>query len=110
VTLFRKGRGRPDETLNSQETPANSSSSLHDKVIFQFIVYYEPSPNKLQGTPNAVDLAMDLLLSRPTNAGENHLITNLKPRISASATFTTKKTKFAPGDCFSAQICLIYTE
>ena len=43
---------------------------------------------------------MDLLLSRPTNAGENHLITNLKPRISANTTFTTKKLKFAPEYCF----------
>jgi len=48
MTLFKKSRGRQDETLNSQEIPANSSSSLRDKVIFQFIVYYyEPSPNKL---------------------------------------------------------------
>jgi len=96
-----KCRGRPDETLNSQEIPANSSSSLQDKVIFQFIVYYyEPFPNKLKGTPNAVDRAMDLLLSRPKNTDENHLITTLKPRISANTTFTTKKLKCAPEDCF----------
>jgi len=75
VTLFKKSRGRRDETLNSQEILANSSSSLHDKVIFQFIVYhYEPSSDKLKGTPSAVDQAMDLLLSRPTNTGDNHLI------------------------------------
>jgi len=79
--------------LNSQEIPANSSSSLHDKVIFQFILcYYEPSPNKLKATPNDVDLAMDLLLSRPINTGENQPITNLKQRISSTTTFTTKKT------------------
>jgi len=66
VTLFKKSRGRRDKTLNSQEIPANSSSSLHEKVIFQFIVYYyKPSPNKLKGTPNTVDQGMDLLLSRP---------------------------------------------
>jgi len=43
---------------------------------------------------------MDLLLARPTNAGKNHLITNLKPRISANTTFTTKKLKYAPEDFF----------
>jgi len=92
VTLFKKSRGRRDETLNSQEIPSNSSTSLHDKVIFQsFVYYYESSSNKLKGTPNAVDQAMDLLLTRPTNTGENHLVTNLKSRISANTTFTTKK-------------------
>ena len=35
---------------------------------------------------------------------------NLKPRISANTTFATENLKFAPEDCFSAQICLIYTE
>jgi len=71
MILFTKSRGRQDETLNPQEMPTNSSSNLHDKVIFQFIeYYYEPSPNKLKGTPNAVDQAMDLLLSRRTNTGE----------------------------------------
>ena len=60
MTLFKKCRGRQDETLNSQEIPANSSSSLHDKVIFQFIVYYyKLSRNKPKGTPNAVDQAID---------------------------------------------------
>ena len=94
MTLIKKGRGRRDETLNSQDIPANSSSSLHDKVIFQLIVYYyEPSPNNLKATPNAVDQAMDLLLSRLKNTGENQLIINLKPRISADTTFTTKKTR-----------------
>jgi len=40
---------------------------LPDKVNFQFFVHcYEPS-NKHKATPNAVDLAMDLLLSRPAN-------------------------------------------
>jgi len=100
VTLLKKSRSRRDETLNSQEIPANSSSSLNDKVIFQFIVYYnEPSTNKLKGTLNAVDQAMDLLLSRPTNTGENQLITNIKPQISVNTTFTIKKLKFAPEDC-----------
>jgi len=98
-------------TLNSQEIPANSSSSLHDKVIFQFIVYYyEPSSNKLKGIPNAVDQAMDLLLSKSTNTGENNFITNLKPRISANTAFTTKKTKICTRRLFSAEIFLIYTE
>jgi len=96
MTLFKKSRGR-QETLNSQEIPENSSCSLHDKVIFQFIVnYYEPSPNKLKGITNAVDQAMDMLFTRPTNTGKNHLITNLKPRISGNTTFTSKKKE----DCF----------
>jgi len=43
---------------------------------------------------------MDLLLSRSTNTGENYLITNIKPRISANTTFTIKKLKFSPEDCF----------
>jgi len=44
VTLFKKSRARRDETLNSQEILANSSSSFHDEVIFQFIIYYyEPT-------------------------------------------------------------------
>ena len=72
VTLFKKTRCRRDETLNPQEIPANTSACLHDNVIFQFIVYYcEPSQNKLKATYNSVNQAMDLLLSRPTNTGEN---------------------------------------
>jgi len=68
VMLFTKSGSRWDETLNSKEIPANSSSSLHDKVIFQFIIYYyELSPNKRKATPNAVDLAIDLLLSIQAN-------------------------------------------
>jgi len=111
MTLFKKSRDRQDETLNSQDIPANSSSGLHHEVIFEFIIYYyEPSPNKLKGTPNAVDQAMDLLLSRPTNTGENHLIINLKPQISANTTYTSKKTKICTRRLFYAQIFLIYTE
>jgi len=57
---------------NSQSIPPHSSSSLPDKVIFQILIHnYEFSPNKLKATPNAVDLAMDLLLSRPANTGVN---------------------------------------
>ena len=33
VTLFKKSKDRWDETLNSQEIPANSSSSLHDSLL-----------------------------------------------------------------------------
>ena len=106
-----KNRGRRDETLNSKEIFANSSSSLHENVIFQFIVYYyAPSPNKLKGTPNAIVQAMDVLLSRPKNTGENHIITNVKPRISANTTFTIKKTTVCTRRLFSAQIRLIYTD
>ena len=111
MTLIKKSRGTQDEILNSQEIPANASSSLYDEIIFKFIVYcYEPSLNKLKATPNAVDQAMDLLLSRPTNIGENQLITNLKPRKSPNTTFTTKKTNICTRRLFSAQMFLIYTE
>jgi len=48
---------------------------------------------KLKAIPNAADRAMGLLVSRPTNTGENQLRTNLKPRISSNAAFTTKKTR-----------------
>jgi len=51
---------------NSQSVIPNSI--FPDKVSFQFFeYYYEPSPYKLKIPPNAVDLAMDLLLSRPAN-------------------------------------------
>ena len=40
--------------------------------------YYESSPNKLKATPNAVDLAMDLLLSRPAKTDVNQPIPILK--------------------------------
>jgi len=63
---------------------------LTDKVIFQFIVCYTTKPSK---PPNAVDLAMDLLLSRPANTAENRPITNLITRISVNTTATSKKVK-----------------
>ena len=111
MTLIKKSRGTQDEILNSQEITANASSSFCDEIIFKFIVYYyEPSLNRLKATPNAVDQAMDLLLSRPTNISENQLITNLKPRKSANTTFTTKKTNICTSRLFSAQMFLIYTE
>jgi len=43
--------------------------------------------------PNAVDLAMDLLLHRPANTGENQLISNLKPQIFANNIVASKKVK-----------------
>jgi len=45
-----------------------------------------------------LDLAMDLLLSRPENTGENQPITNLKPWISANTTGTSENIK----------ICIIF--
>jgi len=53
---------------------------------------------------------MDLLLSRPTNTGENHIITNLKPRISANTTFAINKPTVCTRRLFSAQICLMSTD
>ena len=56
--------------IHSQYVQTQALVSM--KVIFQFIVfYYESSPNKLKATPNAVNLAIDLLLSRPENTGVN---------------------------------------
>jgi len=54
---------------------------------------YEALSNKLKHPTNAVDLRMDLLLSRPENRGENQLITNIKPQISTN-TVTSKKVTF----------------
>jgi len=51
------------------------------------------SSPKLKATPNAVDLAMDLLTSWPANTGDNQPITNLKPKISTNITVTDKKVK-----------------
>jgi len=38
-----------------------------------------PASARAGPAPNAVDLAMDLLLSRPANTGENQPITIIKP-------------------------------
>jgi len=63
-----------------------------------------PPQTSLKRLPNAVDLAMNLLLSRSANAGESQPIANLTPRISANTTVSSKKTKFASEDCFSVKI------
>jgi len=49
-------------------------------------VYYYEAVNKLEATLNAVDLTMDLLLSRPANTSQKQPITHLKPLISANST------------------------
>jgi len=49
--------------------------------------------NKLETTPTAVGRAMDLLLSRRANTGENQPVTNLKPRMAANTTGTSEKVK-----------------
>jgi len=49
---------------------------------------------------------MDLPLFRPADTGENQLITNFKaPHPSPQS--PTKKEKFVPENCFSAQIYLM---
>jgi len=63
---------------NSHSIPPNQITSLHDEAIVQFVVYCE-LPQKIKINTSAVDVAMDLLLTRPT--GENQSITNLKLRI-----------------------------
>jgi len=60
-------------------TNATVYQGFHDdKTVEEHSTTMNPS-NKLKATPNAVDLAMDLLLSRPENTGGNQPITNLKP-------------------------------
>jgi len=74
---------------NLHSIPPNLNSTLYDKIIFQFTVYYKTPSNKVKATSNAIDLAMDLLLHKLANTGENQLINNLKPRFSAN-TFVKK--------------------
>jgi len=82
---FNRSVGMWVEPPNSQSLPPNSSFSLPDKIIFQFIVYYyETSQNKLKSTLNAADQAIDLLQSRPANKNNNQPINNSKPRIAAN--------------------------
>jgi len=78
---------------NLQWIPPNSSSNLRDRIIFEFIVFYHEPPSKLKSTPDIVDLVMDLIQSKPANTDENQPITNLKPRISANTTVTSKNVK-----------------
>jgi len=58
-------------------------------------------------TPNVVDLAMDLLIFKLANIGENQPKTNFKTRISAIATVSSEKCKICQTDCFAAPIYLI---
>jgi len=96
MTLFNRSGDKRTEPPNSQSIPLNSSFSLPDKVIFQFIIYYyEDLPKYLIATPNAADLAMDLLPSRSANTNENQSVTNLKP---------------PTANCFPAQVFVIYAE
>jgi len=60
------------------------------KSFFNSLYAITKPQKKLKATPNAVDLAMDLLLS---NTEENQLITNLKPRSFANTTVTSIKVK-----------------
>ena len=49
--------------LDSQSIPPKSSSSLPMKSFFNLLNTITKPQKKLKATPNAVDLAMDLLLS-----------------------------------------------
>jgi len=95
---------------NPQWIPPYSSSSLPDKVNFQFCAYYYESPKQPTSHPKTVDLKMDLLLHRPANTSEKQPITHLKPWISANPTDTRKKLKFALFFYFSTQINVTYAE
>jgi len=66
--------------------------------------------NKLKATPNAVDLPMDLLLSRRANTGENQHIANLNHESQPTPQVPAKTLNFALFFCFSAQIYVIYAE
>jgi len=64
------------------------------KSFFNSLYTIKKPQKKLKATPNAADLAMDLLLSsQARNAGENQPITNLKPHTFANTTVTSKKFK-----------------
>jgi len=74
------------------------------KSFFNSLYTITKCQKKLKATPNAVDLAMDLLLSSQARTQENQPITNLTPRTFANTTVTGKKVKDSPEDYFFAQI------
>ena len=70
----------------------------------------EPT-NKFKSHPCAVDLAMDLLLSRQEKTRENQPMPNSKPWISATTTGTSEKVKvWIVFFYFSTQMYVIYAE
>jgi len=94
---------------NPQWIPPKSSSSLPDKVNIQFCVYNYESPKQTWANPNAVDLTMDLLLSRPANTGQEQPLTHLKSWISANTTDTSAKVKLCIGFLlFNTKLCYLH--
>jgi len=79
-----------DNQIHSEYLHTQSLVSLI-KSISNFGIN-NPS-NLLKSTPNAVGLAMDLLLSRRANTGDDQPITKLNPWISASTTSTIENVK-----------------
>jgi len=67
---------------------------------FSNSLYTTTNPLKLNYyTPNALDLMLDLLQSRPTNTGENQPITNFKPQIYANTTVNSNKSRGVYSRC-----------
>ena len=88
--LNRNGSTRAEHP-NSQSVTQNSSSSFPHKVIFEGnVYYYEAHPNKVKTYRYAVDLAMNILLSSEQTQVRINPTINLKPRISADITVSTK--------------------
>ena len=91
MTLFKRSRGRRAETIKFTVNTQFLVSLI--KPIFNVLLTTMNPSNKLKATPNAVDLAMDLILFRSAETGEKQPITNLKPWISANTTGTSEKVK-----------------
>ena len=89
----QKSKGRRDETLKFEVNTSKLKFLFPNKGISIFFLYCESSQNKLKATPNAVDLAMYLLMHRAANAGVNQPATNLKPRISAITNVNSENVK-----------------
>jgi len=76
VTLFNRSGSKWAEPPNSQSIPPKLSFSLPMKSFFNSWYIITKTPKKLKVIPNAVDLAMDLLLS---NQGRKHRRISLSP-------------------------------
>jgi len=63
VTLFNRSRSKRAEPPNLTINTSRVKGWSPHEVIFQFIVYHYKAPKEVQSHPNAVDVAVDLLLS-----------------------------------------------
>jgi len=79
-----------DEPRELHSIPPDASSGLPDEGIFPFIVCYEAPQTWLNSPSILLTWRWILLLSRSANTGES-AYQNLKPRILANTTVTSKK-------------------